>query len=372
MSRQTILILGGVAATGAVLIWAYGKYSRLRQLGALLTIKPYIAGGIDFKQQGKLVSGSTILAKVVNFAAGVVQGYFTVPLGIELQNRTAEQLSVQLHSLQLRYKGSRVADLAPNAQVITIAGNAKTRTVFTLEIPATGVFSTLKEVLTSKDGYKHLAENSELKISLTANGVSVDITEPLVESPAALTTTPVSGLGLTASGKRTIRSKREYLHLIDSLGALSYSDPIVEPNGSVDTTVALMHRIVAEHHRDTAKLAQKLKAASLRDTLRNIWNFVYTYIQYVPDSKLFEQLRRPLRTLHDQKGDCDCYAILIGSMLTNLGIPYKFRVAEYDNRGFFQHVYVVVPSGGSCITVDPVVDKFDYEKPYTKKKDFSK
>jgi transglutaminase-like putative cysteine protease len=133
-----------------------------------------------------------------------------------------------------------------------------------------------------------------------------------------------------------------------------------------------MHRIVSEHSSDTKKLAQKLKAANLRDTLRNIWNFVYTYIQYEPDSKLFEQLRRPLRTLHDQKGDCDCYAILIGSVLTNLNIPYSFRVAEYENRGFFQHVYVVVPNGGGYITVDPVVEKFDYEKPFTKKKDFTK
>lgn len=372
MSRRAILLLSGVAAAGAALIWVYGRYSRLRQLGALLTVKPYLNGKIDFTPQGKIVGGGNIFSRVINLAAGVAQGYFTVPLEVEFQNRTAEALSVQVHSIQLFYKNSKVADLAPNAQTIPLVGFAKSRATFSLEIPATGVFSTLRDVLTSPEGYKHLAANSEVKASLTANGVSVDISEKLGERAGALAVPPVSGLGLTASSRRTVRSKRDYLHLIDSLGALRHTDPIIEYNGSVDKTVAHMHRIVAEHHRDTQRLAQKLKGGTLRDTLRNIWNFVYTYIRYAPDSRLFEQLRRPLRTLHDQQGDCDCYAILIGSLLTNLNIPYSFRVAEYENRGFFQHVYVVVPSGGGYTTVDPVVDRFDYEKPFTRKKDVSR
>ena len=83
-----------------------------------------------------------------------------------------------------------------------------------------------------------------------------------------------------------------------------------------------------------------------------------------------EQVRRPLRTLYDQKGDCDCYATLIGSMLYNLGIPFKFRIAEYANKGYYQHVYVIVPYSGGYFTVDPVLDNFNQEKPTTNHKDF--
>ena len=82
------------------------------------------------------------------------------------------------------------------------------------------------------------------------------------------------------------------------------------------------------------------------------------------------EVRRPLRCLYDKKGDCDCYATLIGSILENLNIPYKFRIAAYNGNSHFQHVYVIVPNGSGYYTCDPVVDKFNYEKPTSKVKDF--
>lgn len=121
-------------------------------------------------------------------------------------------------------------------------------------------------------------------------------------------------------------------------------------------------REVAERYKsDTATLAQRLNKDGLKETLQNIWNFVYTYIQYVPDSRVREQVRRPLRTLYDQQGDCDCYATLIASMLINLNIPYHFRIAAYS-AGRYQHVYVVVPHDGGYYVVDPVLDKCFAEK----------
>jgi hypothetical protein len=90
----------------------------------------------------------------------------------------------------------------------------------------------------------------------------------------------------------------------------------------------------------------------------------------VPDDRFIEQVRRPLRCLYDKKGDCDCYATLIGSMLENLNIPYKFRIAAYNGNENYQHVYVIVPNGTGYYTCDPVVDRFNYEKPPSKTKDF--
>jgi len=178
-------------------------------------------------------------------------------------------------------------------------------------------------------------------------------------------------LGLTAAANRPIRPKSEYLHLIEPLGALDRTDPVINRDGDTDETVGYMIDIVREYSGETSRLARTLKGKNLWDTLSRVWGFVFRYIKYEPDDVLFEQLRRPLRTLHDQKGDCDCYSILIGSILHNLGIPFHFRVTAYDDPNRFQHVYVIVPKpGGGYYTVDPVVDAFDYEKPFSNHKDY--
>jgi hypothetical protein len=96
-----------------------------------------------------------------------------------------------------------------------------------------------------------------------------------------------------------------------------------------------------------------------------------TYVKYETDSAFTEQLRTPLRTLKDQKGDCDCMSILIGSILYNKNIPFCFRVSKYDVNRDFSHVYVIVPRGDAGYYVmDTVIKTFDREKPFAGKEDF--
>ena len=182
--------------------------------------------------------------------------------------------------------------------------------------------------------------------------------------------TALGALGLTASSKRSIRPLSDYAGLIPPRTELHHEDAIRMSSAAPEQTVMFMHKVIRETMSDTARLAQSLKGSTLRETLQNIWNFVYQHIQYVPDSAVMEQVRRPLRTLYDQKGDCDCYATLIGSILTNLGIPFSLRIAKYNGRSYFQHVYVVVCDGAKELVVDPVVDKCFYEKKPSEKKDF--
>ena len=66
--------------------------------------------------------------------------------------------------------------------------------------------------------------------------------------------------------------------------------------------------------------------------------------------------------------DCDDYSIFVGSLLKNLGIPFKLRITKYDGKKNFQHIYVIVPALGDSedeIVIDPVLSKFDYQKPYS-------
>lgn len=185
---------------------------------------------------------------------------------------------------------------------------------------------------------------------------------------------PRTPLGLVANGKRAIRSGMEYERFFDR-SELKGEETTLRNNGTVRNTISDMKMIVSKYSGQTRKIAQHLKASTREATLRNLWEFLYHHVQYKIDAKDREQLRQPLRTWADRRTgvDCDCYSIFISSVLTNLGIPHAFRIAAYKQD--FQHVYVIVPKSGndysSYYTIDPVVDRFNYEVPPSVKEDFS-
>lgn len=178
----------------------------------------------------------------------------------------------------------------------------------------------------------------------------------------------ISNLGLVASHKRTIKPGTEYNVYFD-LSQVQNDEITLTESGDVYDTLKLMQKVVKKTLPQTKKIAQKLRGATTEDTCRNIWNFLYNNIQYKKDNPLREQLRTPVRSWKDRASgiDCDCYAIFASSILTNLGINNAFRMAAYKRD--FQHVYVVVNANGKTITIDPVLDSFNEEAPYSKKYD---
>lgn len=176
-------------------------------------------------------------------------------------------------------------------------------------------------------------------------------------------------LGLIATKRRNIQSGLEYDHLFPPA---KMQDDLVIRDGNVKDTVHLMADVVHKYLDDSRLIAPRLKGKNLEETCRNIWDFVYDHIQYKLDQKGLEQLRRPARTWYDRISgvDCDCYSIFISSILTNLGIPHKFRITKYE--GDWQHVYVAVPKAqDGHYLIDCVVDEFNYEKPYTEKFEYN-
>jgi hypothetical protein len=64
-------------------------------------------------------------------------------------------------------------------------------------------------------------------------------------------------------------------------------------------------------------------------------------------------------------------SIFASSILTNLKIPHSFRITKYS-ADHWQHVYVIVPNGpGNHFTIDAVVSRFNYEKPFSEKMDYT-
>jgi hypothetical protein len=184
---------------------------------------------------------------------------------------------------------------------------------------------------------------------------------------------------MVAAGVRNIKLGTEYDKFF---GKPERLDPYW-PKGSVYNTLEFMERIVANTTYQTKAISKVLAGRTLDETCKNIWSFLYNHIQYKEDRKNVEQLRNPYRAWADRKTgiDCDCFSIFISSILTNLRIPHALRITEYDSRGYFQHVYVVVPIGPidyphgtfqdrkTYLAIDPVLDQYNYEKPFSKKHD---
>ncbi len=175
---------------------------------------------------------------------------------------------------------------------------------------------------------------------------------------------------MQAQAKRHIRSGAQFSHLIPQRIS---KDTVVIGSGKaqLQDTLNLMKKIIQETKEDTATLAIHLKGHTVKETCKNIWQFVYGHIQYTMDKTGIEQVRRPSRTWADRNSgvDCDCYTVFISSILFNLGIPFKMRITKYGGKKHFQHVYPIVPTPGGHITMDCVTDKFNHEVPYSEKKD---
>lgn len=176
-------------------------------------------------------------------------------------------------------------------------------------------------------------------------------------------------IGSITTGYRTIKSGASYDRFFPSPEA---QDRIIIEDGEVHQTVDLMKRVVWKYIDDTKQIAPVLLGSSKRETCRNIWNFLYHHIQYRLDKQGLEELRRPARSWADRKSgiDCDCFSIFCSSILTNLKIPHSFRITKYGGE-HYQHVYVMVPDETNLILIDAVLSSFDYEKPFTQKKDFT-
>lgn len=344
MNNKTIIILGAVGTLAFIL------FRKIR-------------GYADMAQQISFVP------KVYD-KPKISLSKLTVPICIDITNPTAEKATVTVLQGSAIIAGREVAkvDVTEDGATVTIAPNTTSRLKgLSIAIPINNLLTTILDNLNdliSKD-FSKVISSTTLQFAVTVNRLAT-----ISGNMAFDKQTSLGSLGLTASSKRNIRPLSDYASLIPPLTELRHDDAVRMSSATPEQTVAFMHQVIRETTADTTRLAQSLQGSTLKYTPQNIWNFVYQHIQYVPDSAVMEQVRRPLRTLYDQKGDCDCYATLIGSILTNLGIPFSLRIAKYNGLSYFQHVYVVVKDGGKELVVDPVVDKCFYEKKPSEKKDF--
>lgn len=149
-------------------------------------------------------------------------------------------------------------------------------------------------------------------------------------------------------------------------------DKTVKMGASVSDTVDFIPVIVQKTSWQVKDYVnQELRGLNLYDACKKLWHFVKYHIQYEKDERGLEQVRSPRRLIADAKGDCDCMTTFVDTCLHCLGVTeITNRITAYDGKDYFQHIYALVPYKDGQIIMDCVVDKFNYEKPYTNKKDF--
>ncbi|MFL5763878.1 MAG: hypothetical protein ACJ77K_08060 [Bacteroidia bacterium] len=174
---------------------------------------------------------------------------------------------------------------------------------------------------------------------------------------------------MEAATQVKLLSLAPYRHLFP---AAEVKDKTIKMGATVADTVDFIPMIVQKTRWQVEKFVdQELRGLSTYTACEKLWHFVKFHIRYKKDKRGLEQVRSSRRLIHDGVGDCDCFTTFIDTCLTELGIKGIInRITKYDGKEYFQHIYPVVPLGdGSYIIMDCVADKFNYEVPYTEKKD---
>ncbi len=176
---------------------------------------------------------------------------------------------------------------------------------------------------------------------------------------------------MEAKEKVRIQSLEPYRHLFPKALGI---DKTVKKGASVHDTLYMIPLLIAKTKWQVQKYVDaELKGLSTYDACEKLWNFVKYHIEYRPDKRGVEQVRSSRRLIADGFGDCDCGTSFISTCLYALrflGAPNVIlRITKYKEDRF-QHIYpVLLLPNGQEIILDFVVHKFNYEEPYSEKKD---
>ena len=363
-------------------------------LGTLAAVAAVGGGFYLIKKGKKLLAGAKMNFALLGFRIhkmNLQEVQFAVKL--RCYNPTKAPITLAVNQVVANYKGSAVAYSTPDIKGLTIGAGKTQEPEIVFQVPYLNLMGK-GLTLSVLSNTQQLKADMTFTMTISVNGETLTTTQSLSEDE-----TQTAGLGSLnsienkismrqnmnglalgelgiVSGPRNTQNGKRFNHLIKKANG---QDTFIK-NGNVIETVESCIDIIGTHFREVEELASNLQGDSLKETCRNIFNFSYNYLQYHKDDDGTEQLRTPSRSWLDgqikykQKGksdagiDCDDYSIFVGSLLKCLGIPFKLRITKYDGKKNFQHIYVIVPAIGDSedeIVIDPVLSKFDYQKPYS-------
>jgi hypothetical protein len=355
MNRKKVLIFGLIGV---------GTGLAVKKLWSLMTISDRVSFVISSFKVHKIVNPKNLL--------DIVGYQIQLKVGIRIYNPSNYTVSLQIPSVKVMYRNREIAFSKPDGTVTAIGGNSTNEKYILIDVPLHALtnIGIVNDMLSNSDKLAEtLSQHLTFAIVAKVNGVTVTSHQSL------------NGTGLALSaGPRTVKDGTRYNRYFPKVD--NQRKRIVR-DGDVDNVVEMAIGIVRVHYKEAMPIAKVLQGRSIKETASNIFDFAYSYLQYRRDKPGVEELRTPARSWYDgqvrhkQMGvenagiDCDDYSIFCGSILQCLGIPFKFRITKYNGRDYFQHIYVYIPATDKNpeIIIDPVLDRFDYEKPYSEQKD---
>jgi hypothetical protein len=145
---------------------------------------------------------------------------------------------------------------------------------------------------------------------------------------------------------------------------------VFKKDAGVEDTVGLIVKTINHYCNSpyVAELAKRLHytPGNELDFLKRLFKNACTHVDYKMDPPGDERITTPERLLNDGVGDCKKFSVLISCVLKAVGIPSYLKVISYDGDSY-EHIYVIVPTSGGYITLDPVNNcnfnkEFQYKK----------
>lgn len=165
----------------------------------------------------------------------------------------------------------------------------------------------------------------------------------------------------------------EEVHKI--LGKPKNVNRLVVKNQTTANIIDLLRKQHTANVVDAKKIAHLFDGGNLRETCKNIWNFLKYEVPYKvepADKQTIKTLPRMIDDAINGGGnDCKHYSGFTGAILSALGYKnWVYRFAGYsDYINVPTHVYVVCKTNNGNIYCDAVISGFDLEKPYKLKID---
>lgn len=140
------------------------------------------------------------------------------------------------------------------------------------------------------------------------------------------------------------------------------------PYGDTGDIIYAIKEADKESAKFTRDFAPLFNSSSQLLTCKRVFDFVLQNITHQVDATGTQLVKSPSQTVHTGIADCKSMGLLVGSLLKNLGIKFRYRLTAYTasraKSKLVSHIYCVAMIYSGDVAMDTVWQIFDSEKPY--------
>lgn len=163
----------------------------------------------------------------------------------------------------------------------------------------------------------------------------------------------------------------DYNYIVKNIPKPEFKEVLVTKYQSTSDIIADLIFCFKKYKFQGKKIADYYYTGNIKNDSYQIWDFIKNEIEYNAEPFERQTTSSLSRIIYDQIGDCKHSALIVASIGYEMGYNVIIRFASYNKNKVLGHVYVILenPETKQQIIVDPL-QEFDYEKSFTKGKDY--